>query len=99
MRHYLHTIIRTEVVLLCQNPKRIGMRSSRLLLRNGRGISTSSKAYEFGDEHECNWNVWQKEAGVKFALGNDERLLEFHHKAWEIAGGSQAAIPYMKQLF
>ena len=52
---------------------------------------------DFGDKYERDWGVWKREAAVKFDLGNDEKLFEPHHKTWEIAGGTEAAIPY-KQL-
>ena len=54
---------------------------------------------DFGDKYERDWDTWQKEANAKFALGNNERVLEPHHAAWETAGGPDATVPYMKQLF
>ena len=45
---------------------------------------------DFGDKYERDWNTWQREANVKFVLGDNEGMLEPRHAAWEIAGGSGA---------
>ena len=36
---------------------------------------------DFGDKYERDWDVWKREAAVKFSLGDDERLLEPHNNA------------------